>query len=164
MLLLYCGGACQRVRVSAGFRRCTRGALDRERGVSPDQRGELSGIAALRQVFQTNSDWRRDGPAEGHPQNAGRDFARESRGSLWRSAGASVPPVRQTLPGLLRALTECNHIFFSLFCFCSHCSRCSIHIVYDSLWCLKLLFIPLSEMYNFISYFELWDWIGVSEG
>lgn len=39
---------------------------------------------------------------------------------------------------------------FSFFVFIlKHC----LYFVYNSLWCLKLLFIPLSEMYNFISYF-----------
>lgn len=49
------------------------------------------------------------------------------------------------LPGLLRALMECNHVFlFSLFLFLLSFFNI-VFFVYNCLWCLKLLFIPLSE-------------------
>lgn len=80
-----------------------------------------------------------------------------------RSAGASPSPGGQTR-GLPRALTERDWsrlflYYFYLFRLLGfHCpslifTHC-LYFMYNSLWCLKLLFIPLSEMYNFVSHFE----------
>lgn len=80
-----------------------------------------------------------------------------------RSAGASPSPGGQTR-GLPRALTERDWsrlflyyfylfrllVFHSPSLIFTHC----LYFMYNSLWCLKLLFIPLSEMYNFVSHFE----------
>lgn len=77
-----------------------------------------------------------------------------------RSAGASVSSfLASDTPTSSDRTHSCSLSFF--LCFCSHFFHFDfifLHIicilVYDSLWCLKLLFIPLSEMYKFISCFE----------
>lgn len=58
-------------------------------------------------------------------------------------------PLQEELQGLQRALTECNHVFLFLFYFFGSSDfvlslfTMVCIFVCNSLWCLKLLFIPL---------------------
>lgn len=146
--------------VSAGAHRCTREARLRQCGASsnhtsPDE--SLAGSLYWKENTSGSQMFEFGEACLGIPLNcSGSGFCRRV---VNRSAGASASSGSFKVDWERWQNAIVN--FFSLFTFFFFFALILTHhlyFVYNSLWCLKLLFIPLSEMYKRISCFEPFEW------
>lgn len=137
--------------VSAGFHRCTHVAQHHPCGASsshtaPDQRGTTWQAHCTDQAHKDLSLFET-------PSDSGNGFCRRAAKSLIDLHGDQLECL-SLLTGDASGSTESVNrtkscfffiIFFFLLSFLNIVCTCVL-FVYNSLWCLKLLFIPLSEM------------------